>query len=118
MIYTSGSLALAALEYLVHVAPENAPNDLIALTIEFPETSGIEIVSVDDLPKAWEKTADSTTCKKVGDKWLTSAKTLILRVPSAPIPSEHNYLINPAVDGMSKVKLVSKRRFTFDPRLA
>lgn len=118
MVYASGSLALAALEYLVHVDPENAPSDLIALTIEVPESSDIETVPVSDLPSGWEKASDIAACKTIGDKWLASGKSLVLRVPSAPVPSEYNYLINPAVAGMSKVRVTGKRRFTFDPRLA
>jgi len=117
MIYTSGTLALAALEYLVHVEPENAPDDLIALTIEIPDSADIETLSVNRLPSGWHKTTDVAACKVSGDKWLASGRSLVLRVPSAPIPSEYNYLINPAVAAMSSVKLAQKRRFSFDPRL-
>ena len=117
MIYTSGTLALAALEYLVHVEPENAPDDLIALTIEIPDSADIETLSANRLPFGWHKTTDVAACKASGDKWLASGRSLVLRVPSAPIPSEYNYLINPAVAAMSSVKLAQKRRFTFDPRL-
>lgn len=116
MIYTSGTLALAALEYLVHVEPENAPDDLVALTIEIPEASSVRVVTTDELPLHWERATDIGACKAIGDKWLVRSKGLVLQVPSAPVPSEHNYLINPAVEAMSLVKIVGKRRFVFDPR--
>lgn len=117
MIYTSGTLALSALEYLVHVEAETAPDDLIALTIHLPDTVAIEVVQANDLPSGWETGTDSAGCKAIGDEWLASARGLVLRVPSAPIPSEHNYLINPAAAGMARVKVTARRSFTFDPRL-
>lgn len=117
LIYTSGTLALAALEYLVHVEPENAPDDLVALTIEIPETAKIKVVTTGELPLHWEKTTDLAACKAVGDKWLARARGLVLQVPSAPIPTEYNYLINPIAEGRSLVKVIRKRRFMFDPRL-
>lgn len=117
LIYTSGTLALAALEYLVHVEPENAPDDLVALTIEIPETANIKVVTTGELPPQWQRTTDVTACKAIGDKWLARGSGLVLQVPSAPIPTEYNYLINPIAKGRSLVKLIAKRRFKFDPRL-
>ncbi len=117
MIYTSGTLALAALEYLVHVEAETAPDDLIALTIHIPDKLKIEVVSVDDLPSEWATGADGARSKAIGDKWLASGRGLVLRVPSAPIPSEHNYVINPAVAAMTSVRVAGRRPFRFDPRL-
>lgn len=117
MIYASGTLALAALEYLVHLEAVTAPDDLVALTIEIPERPAFEVVSVDDLPPGWEKGTDVAACMSIGDTWLAFRSSLVLRVPSAPVPSEYNYLINPAVPTFSKVRLTARRTFTFDPRL-
>lgn len=117
MIYASGTLALAALEYLVHVEAETAPDDLIALTVDLPNTLKIEVVPVNDLPSGWEIGTDDAGCKSIGDEWLASGRSLVLRVPSAPIPAEFNYLINPAAAGMDTVKVAGRRPFRFDPRL-
>ena len=39
-VYTASSLALAALEYLVHVDIEDVPGDLVAMAIEVPGDAG------------------------------------------------------------------------------
>jgi RES domain-containing protein len=36
VVYTSTTLSLAALEYLVHVDPEDVPGDLVAMRIRIP----------------------------------------------------------------------------------
>jgi hypothetical protein len=44
-------------------------------------------------------------------------RTLVLRVPSAPVPEEMNVLLNPRHSGMRRVRILAERRFFFDPRL-
>ena len=117
IVYTAGSLALAALEYLVHVDPEDVPGDLVALTIEIPDEIDPVVVSDGTLPGGWEQLADHPACKEAGDKWRQTGATLVLQVLAAPIPQESNYLLNPTHDEMRKVKVIHKRPFSFDPRL-
>lgn len=103
-MYAAGTLSLAAIEYLVHIDPGDAPNDLIATTLDVPDDVIREIVKVADFPEA-------------GDAWLLRARSLVLEVPSAPISGESNYLLNPAHAAMSRVQVVGKRTFVFDWRL-
>ncbi|NNE34530.1 MAG: RES family NAD+ phosphorylase, partial [Rhodothermales bacterium] len=50
----------------------------------------------------------SDTTRTVGDAWLESRISLVLRVPSVVVPQQSNYLINPDHRLMVKLK-------TFDP---
>src|SRR4051812_27242466 len=41
VVYTSTTLSLAALEYLVHLEPLLAPDDLVAMEIDLPDDAGV-----------------------------------------------------------------------------
>ena len=117
VIYTSSTLALSALEYLVHVDIEDAPDDLVAMAIDVPDDAGEEIVPVDDLPGDWNRLPDHPACAGWGDQWAAEGTALLLRVPSAVVPEESNLLINPDHPRAGDVRVVSTRPFAFDSRL-
>ncbi len=117
VIYTSGTLALAALEYLVHVDAAGAPADLVAMTIEFPDDLEVESVPAASLPNGWERAMSWTACQAIGDAWLASGRAFGLRVPSAAIPEESNVLLNPRLPGARRLRVVAERPFAYDPRL-
>lgn len=117
VIYTSATLSLAALEYLVHVDVEDAPTDLCALKIAIPDDAPLEEVPLSELPDDWARVEDHPACTSRGDAWAGRGAALVLRVPSAIIPAEHNYLINPRHPAMTQVRVVSVETFSFDRRL-
>lgn len=116
-VYTSETLALAALEYLVHVDVEDVPADLCVLKLVIPDDAPLEDVLLGDLPSDWNKVEDHPACTARGDQWARKGAALVLRVPSAVIPTEHNYLLNPKHPLMEKVRTVSVETFAFDRRL-
>lgn len=117
VVYTSSTLALAALEYLVHVDIEDVPDDLVAMAIEVPDDGGEGIVAVDDLPPDWNQVLDHPACARIGDQWAAKGTVQLLRVPSAVVPEESNVLINPDHPRAGDVLMVSIRPFAFDSRL-
>ena len=118
VVYTSSTLALAALEYLVHVDIEDAPDDLVAVAVEVPDDAVEGIVAVDDLPGDWNQLADHPACARIGDQWAAEGTALLLRVPSAVVPEESNLLINPDHPRADDMLVVSIRPFAFDSRLS
>lgn len=117
VIYTSSSLALAALEYLVHVDPADAPDDLVAVTIEIPDHVNVATADVSALPAGWERVPDHPGCKSVGDAWLRAGRALALIVPAAPVPEEMNVLLDPRHPDARQMRVTAERAFAFDPRL-
>jgi RES domain-containing protein len=117
VVYTSTTLALAALEYLVHVDPEDVPADLIAMRIEIPDDLPDERVSASDLPADWNEAPDHPACVRCGDAWAKGASTAILRVPSAIVPEEENLLFNPRHPDAGRITVIHTRPFVFDLRL-
>jgi RES domain-containing protein len=117
VVYASSSLAIAALEYLVHLDPEDAPSDLVALTIEVPDDAPAERVDVWSLPAGWARRPEPQACKDIGDAWLRGGRTLLLLLPSAPVPEELNVLVDPRHPDARRARIVAERSFEFDPRL-
>lgn len=117
VVYTAETLALAALETLVHLDPDLAPTDLVAIPIELPANIRVEEIIVAELPPNWRSTPALETLQEIGTAWVRRASSLVLRVPSAVIPQEHNYLVNPAHMDQSRLKVGRPQPFSFDPRL-
>ena len=55
---------------------------------------------------------------RIGDAWIGSGNSPVLRVPSAVVRDEWNYLLNPAHPAFSKMKIGRARPFAFDSRLS
>jgi len=116
VVYASTSLALAAIETFVNLDPRLRPPDLVSIEGEIPEALVISQIDAKSLPRNWYKTRDDSL-RKVGDEWLSAGETVALMVPSAPIPSEWNVLLNPAHHDFQQITFHKPVRFQFDPRM-
>lgn len=116
VVYLASSSSLAVLEVLVHLQPLLLPDDYCRMEVEVPDNL-IESVTIDELPAAWRDISPPQTLTRFGDSFIKEGKYLLLKVPSSIVPSEYNYLLNPAHPGMNKVKLLTREPFDFDSRL-
>lgn len=115
MVYTSSSKALAHTECLVHLFTDILP-DFVMLTIEIPDPG--EIQEVCKLPKNWNVNPPDCGTKNIGDHFLIENKHLVMKVPSAVVEGEFNYMLNPLHEDMAKVKIIASNPFSFDERIA
>ncbi len=92
-VYISESLALATLEVLVHAESDKIP--LVGIRAFFGDIMTIEEIKIDDLPKNWQEELAYPALQAIGEAWLRSQRTSVLKVPSAIIPFEYNYILNP-----------------------
>lgn len=116
VLYTAGSRALATLEVLVHTPAMFIPKSYYLLTIRVPEDT-ILSVPLDQLPEGWNELSPPDTIKDITESWLTDNRFLLLKVPSAVVTGEYNFLINPAHARASEVVITDKRPYQFDSRL-
>jgi len=116
VVYTSGTLSLAVLELLVHTDRDLVPGDLRAFEIEVGSVTP-RILDVARLPADWRDIPNHPACRAAGDEWLRQGRHLLLGVPSAIVPEELNYLINPTHTKAARVRTVRARSFSFDKRL-
>ena len=117
LLCTSESRALATVEYLVHLSLPEAPGDLSMAKLEVPDDIVPEELNPSSLPKNWRKSPAPIKLAELGSEWTRSRRSLLLRVPSAVVEQEHNILINPMHDDMSRVKLVKIEPYRLDERL-
>jgi RES domain-containing protein len=117
VVYTSATLSLAALEYFVHVSKETSPDDLVSISLEIPNNVRMEHVSESKLPSNWREYPARDELKEIGKKWIKNAATAVLTVPSAVIPQELNYLINPDHADFKKMKISKPAPFNLDERM-
>jgi RES domain-containing protein len=117
VVYTSGSLSLAALELFVHLDIDIVPPNLVAIQVEVPDNLAVEAVKIDSLPKNWRRYPAPEVLKDIGTAWSAKGATAILAVPSAVIPEERNYLLNPAQPDFKRIRISRPVSFRFDPRM-
>lgn len=117
MVYTSTSLALATVEFFVHLDPSDAPDDLVSVSAEFRESEvRMARIEMDELPSNW-RTVPSLALQAIGNRWISAQDSVALEVPSAAVEGEWNVLLNPAHPDFVKIKLAAPRAFHFDQRM-
>jgi RES domain-containing protein len=114
VVYASGAVSLAMLELLAGFSNPNPPGKYVLVGLHFDEKL-IEIPSA--LPANWNKYPHSIQARKFGDLWANQERSVVLRVPSALVPSEWNYVINPRHRDFPKVLVDAPLPIELDPRL-
>ena len=114
IVYTAESLALASLEIFVHLESDRV--SLVAIKAWLPDELKIEEIERSQLPDNWQDISAYPILQKIGQDWLNSNRTPVLKVPSAIVPVEYNYLLNPQHPEF-KVVLEPPIRFRFDRRM-
>ncbi len=116
VIYTSTSLALAAIETFVNLEPKLQPDDLVSIEVVLPDSVATECLDLQSLPANWHRSRGEFL-RHFGDEWISGRKTVALQVPSAAVRGEWNVLLNPAHGDFRKVKLQKPQAFEFDLRM-
>lgn len=116
-MYTSGTLSLAALEYLVHVDSDILPNGLVSIRAVIPDGLKMEAINASNLPLEWKDKIIPASLQQLGTDWVTNAKSAVLRVPSVVIEHEWNYVLNPRHPEFSQITWEAAKVFSFDQRL-
>ena len=113
------------MERLVHTLSVRGLEGLWVHTFHFGEADALRLAD-DQLPDDWLRkpvppdwhTPPSKLTQQIGDDWAARQASLLLRVPSAVLPLEHNYLINPSHPDFSLKRLEPAQQFRFDERVA
>jgi RES domain-containing protein len=114
VLYCASSRALATLELLAHrnaIMPK-APYKLMHM--EFDERL---VTSIGKLPKQWNTIAGMHKTQALGAAWYQKQGSVVLKVPSALIKDEYNFVINVNHPDFKKVSLVRTENFVWDGRL-
>jgi RES domain-containing protein len=113
VVYTSSVRSLAILEWRAHLTQWPAPSSII-IEIEFDASL---VWSPAKLPPHWQRWPYPKTNAAVGDNWVRSGRSAVIRLPSAVVPNEFNYILNPSHPDFGKISLGKPQVFKADPRL-
>jgi RES domain-containing protein len=116
MVYTSESLALAALEMLTHLGKSDLLASYSRCAVHFDDSL---ITSLDRslLPANWRIYPAPPELQILGDTWVARGTSVVLEVPSVLIETESNYLINPTHPDFGSLTIEDAETFVFDTRL-
>lgn len=117
MLYTCESRALCTTEIAVHTPLGILPTDFYIISIEIPASIKIKILANEELNEGWDIFPHSAITQKIGDNFLQENKYCVLKVPSAIVQDEYNYLLNPKHKDFNKIKIKNSKPFQFDKRL-
>lgn len=105
------SVSLAVLENLVHMSRQDFPAGYVVVGATIP--THIKVLEEDQLRYA----NPSLSPQWLGDNWLENGQTAVLRVRSAVVPNDWNYLLNPQHIDFAAIVAELPMPFRFDERL-
>lgn len=104
MVYLAASPPGALIEILVHLDLEESelPPAYNLLRVHVPDKIRISRLRV---PAADTWKSNLALTRKIGDSWLRSRRSALVRVPSAILPNTDNYLLNPLHSDASRITI-------------
>ena len=117
MVYTSDSRALCTTEIAVHIPLGLLPSDYKIISIEIPDSIKIGTLASNKLLPDWRSIPHSGSTQQIGDDFIRQNKSAVLKVPSAVVAGNFNYVLNPGHSDFSQIKVLSVEGFSFDSRL-
>ncbi len=117
VIYASSSRALCVAEMAVHLPLGILPADYTMITYEVPDSVSVGEADVRKLPKNWYSIPHGEETQQLGEQFVAEMKLAVLKVPSATVEGEFNFLINPRHPKAKSVSIAEVKPFAFDSRL-
>ncbi len=122
VVYLAEHPALALLEVMVHfeLARDELPLNFQLLEVQIPEAPEADApwwqpLDAAQLPEDWPDQPE--TSRQLGDAWLQSLASPLLRVPSVIAPASFNYLLNPRHPLAGACEILAIHRHPWDARL-
>lgn len=123
VIYAAATLALAMLEFRMHLDRRRVSVGVFAHYTDVPDEAAVERIDEERLPSGWRSHPAPGALREIGTAWAASASSVLLAVPSAVlrvspqlVPTERNYLLNPAHADFARIR-VGSVKVQLDPRM-
>jgi len=115
--YATSSRSLAVLERLVHSSPTDIPS-MVMITIFIPDDIPYKQFTSAELPKNWDTidSGDLIDTQDIGTHFLQKSQYAFMKVPSAIVPHEYNYIINPKHTDSHRIVINELHPYRFDAR--
>ncbi len=116
VVYVAESLALAAMEVLVHLGGSAILAAYSAVRVDF-DSALVTVVDRSSLPRDWRRSPAPASLATIGDRWVAGGASAVIEVPSAVVEGERNFLLNPRHADFGSIAFGEPRPFVFDERL-
>ena len=116
VVYTASTLSLAVLEMLVHLPTPEVLKQYVTIPVEFDGSLCLHL-DPQTLPRNWRNNPALVATRDIGTDWVTRNDSVVLAVPSAVVPAEWNYLLNPRHPDFARISVGVPQPFKYDPRL-
>jgi RES domain-containing protein len=117
VVYTSASISLAILEYTVNYRRRGWVPATVLGRVTIPSRVRVQTVSAQSLLRDWHAADAPLELQKIGGEWLERGETAVLKVPSAVVVEEYNYLLNPLHADFGRFIFGAAKTFSFDRRV-
>ncbi|RDC66538.1 RES family NAD+ phosphorylase [Adhaeribacter pallidiroseus] len=117
VIYAAASRSLASMENMVHKMGQGILGTrFTVMVLHFPDSTAIKTITTQNLPTNWKLASSYAETQPLGSAWYHAQETLLLKVPSAVVPTEYNYVINARYPDFPQVQIKSRETFAYDYR--
>ena len=117
VIYTAESIPLAFMENMIRRKGLGFNEEFGIMIIEVPATLSITEIDPGKLAAGWRDFVDYSVCQKVGNDWYDKGKTPVLKVPSAVLPTNFNYVLNTTHRDFKSIRLITISDLVPDDRI-
>lgn len=117
IVYTSESIALCTVEVAVHMPLGIVPMDYELISIKIPASVNMHEVKEESLLQDWKSFPHTNATQEIGDLFVHAGSAAVLKVPSATVQGNCNYLLNPRHRDFHKITIIAIEPFEFDKRL-
>jgi RES domain-containing protein len=114
LVYTAATQSLAVLEMLVQDEPLRAR--YVMIEVRIPKGVTVDRIAVEQLPSDWRNVVSRPRLQAIGTEWANERSAAVLAVPSAVIPAETNYLLNPLHADFRRIRIGKRQSFETDVR--
>ena len=104
-VYTSESLSLAVLETVVHLDEDERDIPFVYFVAEIPKKVPIKVLTVKDLPGNWREEPPPNNLQSIGTEIFKAGDYAVIEIPSAVVPENLNYILNPLHSDFNKIKI-------------
>jgi RES domain-containing protein len=119
VLYAGSSRSLSSLELIVHKGTVKPFFKYKVMVISIADDDYLtKQIKINELPLHWCSIEAYSQLQGLGAGWYNNQETLVLKIPSAIIPYEFNYLINTEHPSFkANVSLVRTEDYFWDERL-
>jgi RES domain-containing protein len=117
VIYTAESIPLAFMENMIRRKGTGFNDEFRIMIIGIPDTLAITALDPGTLAPGWRDFFDYSICQAIGNDWYDKGVTPVLKVPSAVLATNFNFVINSLHPDFKSIRLMDTTHLVPDERI-